>query len=83
MTNCTDWNYVNVRDFKWLNSYWALHDSKTTEKMLPFEIMGIGETLRHELDMSVADPFTSEQSRLFKSLYTNPPRMKNTFIVEK
>jgi hypothetical protein len=81
MTNCTDWDYVNVRDFKWLNSYWALHDSKTTEKMLPFEIMGIGETLRHELDMSVADPFTSEQSRLFKSLYTNPPRMKNTSIV--
>ena len=81
MTNCTDWDYVNVRDFKWLNSYWAEHDSQTTDKMLPFEIMGIGETLKHELDMSIADPFTNEQSRLFKSLYTNPPRMKNTFIV--
>ena len=81
MTNCTDWEFVNVRDFKWLNSYWAEHDSKTTDKMLPFEIMGIGETLKHELDMSIADPFTSEQSKLFKSLYTNPPRMKNTFIV--
>jgi hypothetical protein len=81
MTNCTDWDYVNVRDFKWLNSYWAEHDSQTTDKMLPFEIMGIGETLKHELAMSIADPFTSEQSRLFKSLYTNPPRMKNTSIV--
>jgi hypothetical protein len=81
MTNCTSWDFVNVRDFKWLNNYWAEHDSKTTEKMLPFEIMGIGETLKHELDMSIADPFTNEQSRLFKSLYTNPPRMKNTFIV--
>jgi hypothetical protein len=81
MTNCTEWDYVNVRDFKWLNSYWAEHDSQTSEKMLPFEIMGIGETLNHELDMSIADPFTREQSRLFKSLYTNPPRMKNTFIV--
>jgi hypothetical protein len=81
MTNCTDWDFVNVRDFKWLNSYWAEHDSKTTDKMLPFEIMGIGETLKHELDMSIADPFTNEQSKLFKSLYTNPPRMKNTFIV--
>jgi hypothetical protein len=83
MTNCTDWDFVNVRDFKWLNSYWSEHDSKTTDKMLPFEIMGIGETLKHELDMSIADPFTSEQSRLFKSLYTNPPRMPNTFIVGK
>ena len=81
MTNCTDWDYVNVRDFKWLNSYWAEHDSQTTDKMLPFEIMGIGETLKHELGMSIADPFTGEQSKLFKSLYTNPPRMKNTFIV--
>lgn len=81
MTNCTDWDYVNVRDFKWLNSYWAEHDSQTTDKMLPFEIMGIGETLKHELDMSIADPFTNEQSKLFKSLYTNPPRMKNTSIV--
>jgi hypothetical protein len=81
MTNCTSWDFVNVRDFKWLNSYWAEHDSLTTDKMLPFEIMGIGETLKYELDMSIADPFTSEQSKLFKSLYTNPPRMKNTFIV--
>jgi hypothetical protein len=81
MTNCTSWDFVNVRDFKWLNSYWAEHDSKTTEKMLPYEIMGIGETLKHELNMSIADPFTNEQSKLFKSLYTNPPRMKNTSVV--
>jgi hypothetical protein len=81
MTNCTSWDFVNVRDFKWLNNYWLEHDSKTTEKMLPFEIMGIGETLKHELNMAIADPFTNEQSRLFKSLYTNPPRMKNTSVV--
>ena len=81
MTNCTSWDFVNVRDFKWLNNYWLEHDSKTTEKMLPFEITGIGETLKHELNMSIADPFTNEQSRLFKSLYTNPPRMKNTSVV--
>jgi hypothetical protein len=81
MTNCTSWDFVNVRDFKWLNNYWLENDSKTTEKMLPFEIMGIGETLKHELNMSIADPFTNDQSRLFKSLYTNPPRMKNTSVV--
>ena len=81
MTNCTDWDYVNVRDFKWLNKYWIEHDSQTTEKMLPFEIMGIGETLKHELKINIADPFIDEQSRLFKTLYTNPPRMPNNFIV--
>ena len=83
MTNCTDWDYLNVRDFKWLNNYWDEHDSQTTEKMLPFEIMGIGETLKHELNINIADPFTDEQSILFKALYTNPPRMPNNFIVGK
>ena len=83
MTNCTDWNYINVRDFKWLNDFWNDHESKISEKMLPFEIAGIGETLKHELDITVADAYTPDQSKLFKSLYTNPPRMKNTFIVEK
>ena len=83
MTNCTDWDYLNVRDFKWLNKYWDEHDGQTTEKMLPFEIMGIGETLKHELSIAIADPFTNEQSALFKTLYTNPPRMPNNFIVGK
>jgi hypothetical protein len=83
MTNCTDWDYLNVRDFKWLNKYWTEHDSQTTEKMLPYEIMGIGETLKHELNIDIADPFTDEQSILFKALYTNPPRMPNNFIVGK
>lgn len=83
MTNCTDWDYLNVRDFKWLNKYWDEHDGQTTEKMLPFEIMGIGETLKHELNIAIADPFTNEQSVLFKALYTNPPRMPNNFIVGK
>ena len=31
----------------------------------------------------VPDPFDSEQSVVFKSLYTNPPRMPNNFIVGK
>jgi hypothetical protein len=83
MTNCTDWDYVNVRDFKWLNNYWENNDGKVTDKMLPYEIMGIGETLIHELELEMADIFTSEQSKLFKSMYINPPRMPNKFVVSK
>jgi hypothetical protein len=83
MTNCTDWDYLNVRDFKWLNNFWKDHESKISVDMLQYEIMGIGETLKHELQITVADPFTPEQSKLFKTVYTNPPRMPNTFIVGK
>lgn len=82
-TNCTDWDYLNVRDFKWLNSFWEEHESKITNDMLPYEIMGLGESLSHDLDINVTDPFDSDQSKLFKSLYTNPPRMPNNFIVGK
>ena len=83
MTNVATWDYLNVRDFDWLNNFWADHESKITAKMLPYEISGLGATLDHELNLVMADPYTASQSRLFKTLYTNPPRMKNTFIVEK
>jgi hypothetical protein len=83
MTNCTDWDYVNVRDFKWLNNYWENNDGKVADKMLPYEIMGIGESLANDLDLEMADMFTAEQSKLFKSMYTNPPRMPNKFVVRK
>jgi hypothetical protein len=82
MTNCTDWDYVNVRDFKWLNTFWEEEEIKITDKMRPYEIMGLGETLRHELKIPMCDPYGQDQSVLFKMLFTNPPRMKNTFIVE-
>jgi hypothetical protein len=83
MTNITEWDYLNVRDFDWLNNFWEDHESKISTNMLPHEISGLGATLEHELNLAIADPYTESQSRLFKTLYTNPPRMKNTSIVEK
>jgi len=44
LTNCTDWDYANVRDFEYLTTQWEEKYSKVTEKMLPYEIMGLGET---------------------------------------
>lgn len=83
MTNCTDWDYINVRDFKWLNNFWEDHESLITDKMLPYEITGLGETLKFELGLLMSDTFDKDQSILFKSLYTNPPRMINNYIVKK
>ncbi len=82
MTNCTDWDYLNVRDFKWLNNFWDEHESKITEKMLPYEILGLGETLQHELGITVGNCLDEYQSKFFKSVYTNPSRMPNKFIEE-
>ena len=63
-TNCTDWDYVNVRDFEYLNDLWNNHYSKIPEDQLRYEIMGLGETLRHELDLDIpVDPYDDDQSK--------------------
>ena len=83
-TMCTDWDYVNVRDFEYLNKLWKEKYSKITEEMLPYEIMGLGETLRYELNLDIpVDPYNNEQSKFFKSVYTPPERAPQTFLGEK
>jgi len=83
MTNCTDWDFINVRDFKWLNDLWDEQESKLTDDLLPDEINRLGKVLKNDLEIDMSEPFTPDQSVLFKTVYTNPPRMKNNFIVEK
>ena len=74
-TMCTDWDYVQVRDFKYLNSLWDNEYSKITEDMLRYEIMGLGETLIHELDLPIGvTPLDEQQSKFFKTVYQNPNR---------
>jgi hypothetical protein len=74
LTNCTDWDYSNVRDFEWLTNQWETKYSKITDSMLPYEIMGLGETLKHECGLEVAD-LDSDGSKFFKTVYNNSPRI--------
>ena len=80
-TMCTDWDYVQVRDFKYLNSLWNDEYSKITEEMLPYEIIGLGETLIHELDIPIAaHPLDLQQSKFFKTVYKNPARAPHSYL---
>ena len=83
-TMCSDWDYVNVRDFEYLNSMWNETYIKITEEMLPYEIMGLGETLKHELGIPIAtDPLDQDQSKFFKTVYQNPSRNSNEqFVID-
>ena len=83
-TMCSDWDYVNVRDFEYLNSMWNETYSKITEEMLPYEIMGLGETLKHELGIPIAtDPLDKDQSKFFKTVYQNPSRNpQQQFVID-
>jgi len=74
LTNCTDWDYANVRDFEYLTRQWEEKYSKVTEKMLPYEIIGLGETLKYELGLEIADLDTNA-NRFFKTVYMNTPRI--------
>ena len=74
-TMCTDWDFVQVRDFEYLNSLWKNEYSKITEDMLSYEIMELGETIIHELDIPIAvSPFDRQQSKFFNTVYQNPSR---------
>ena len=70
-TMCTDWDFVNVRDFKWLNDYWDNKDISDID----VQIEDLGEKLIGELDIPIAQkPLDANQSKFFKTVYQNPTR---------
>jgi len=71
-TMCTDWDYAEVRDFKWLNSYWK--DKVQDESDLLEAIEDYGNKLRSNLGLEIAE-LDANGSHFFKSLYHNTPRV--------
>jgi hypothetical protein len=70
-TMLTDWDFVNVRDFKWLNEYWDNKDISDIET----QTEELGETLIAELQAPIdAKPLNANQSTFFKTVYKNPVR---------
>ena len=48
LTNCTDWDYSNVRDFEWLTTYWNENYGNYTIEQLTVDIKKLGMIL-HEI----------------------------------
>jgi len=81
MTNLTDWDYVNVRDFKYLNNLWKTQVSKeVNEDNLMDKINDVGNALQRDLHIAVTSVFTPTQSKQFKESYTNTDRTGQGFI---
>jgi hypothetical protein len=71
-TMCTDWDFVNVRDFEWLNDYWNNKDISDVDK----QTKEFGSKLIAELDLPIAEnPLDAQQSKFFKTVYQNPSRI--------
>ena len=74
MTNCTDWDYVQVRDFDYLNQLFKDQNINTDEELYS-RSSDLRRTLKTELNMTVAD-FDASQSEFFKATYNNLPRSR-------
>lgn len=74
LTNCTDWDYTNVRDFKYLTHQWEEKYSKITSENLSNEILKLGNLLKKDCGLEIAD-LDTEDSRFFKKVYINTPRV--------
>jgi hypothetical protein len=82
---CTDWDYVQVRDFKYLNKYWdktvSVHIN--ADNLLE-SIQQLGNSLIDELDIPISvNPLDAQQSKFFKSVYQNPSRTDQQRFIEK
>ena len=74
-TMLTDWDYINVRDFEYLNQMWKEEYSHLTEDNLMEHIVTLGDTLKDKLGVPIAElPLDKMQSKFFKEVYQNPSR---------
>lgn len=82
MTNCTDWNYIDVRDFEKLN---ILYDDKiqryeNDQKSLINEIETLGEQIRTNLGF-VWPYFNQQQSKYILDLYNETINLSLTYHI--
>lgn len=80
MTMCTDWDFVQVRDFEYLNNFWKTEVSTISKSKLTKEI----EKYKHMLSdkIEIAEMFTPCQSEFFKEMYVNTPRQSKSVTVK-
>lgn len=74
LTNCTDWDYANVRDFDYLTNYWnETHQGKTeSDRQELFDFYT--NIMNKRLGIEIAD-MDSASSKFFKTVYQNTPRV--------
>lgn len=82
MTMLTDWDFLNVRTFSYLNELFDTTAPKSEQELID-EIYRLGKALRDDLGILTGPNFMDyDQSKFFKAVYTNPPRLKNDWIID-
>lgn len=84
MTMLTDWDFVNVRDFEYLNNMWETEVKDKDPWQLDEEIEELGIKLINELELPIAEqPLNAQQSAFFKTVYQNPARTAKQQFIDK
>jgi hypothetical protein len=79
MTMCTDWDFVNVRDFEYLNDLWKVSFESIED--VDYEIEQYGIKLIDQLDIPISEVhLNAQQSKFFKTVYKNPARAPHSYL---
>ena len=74
MTNLTDWDYRNVRDFDYSGEYWDKNHKGKFSDPTDYNT-NLGNQLRNSLGLDIVT-FDREQSQFFKKVYKNFERTR-------
>lgn len=74
LTNCTDWDYANVRDFDYLTEHWNRHHEGADPDVKTAQINFLGKELRTKCKLEIAN-LDAAGSKFFKKVYMNTPRV--------
>jgi len=84
MTMMTDWDFVNVRDFDYLNNMWKNLEVTVNEENLMEAIEDYGDKLKEALDLPISPtPLDAGGSYFFKTVYQNPARTTNQQFIDR
>jgi hypothetical protein len=74
MTNCTTWDYANVRDFDYLTDLWKEKHIDQADDIAISQCKYYGEELTKICKLEIAD-LDPDASKFFKMVYNNTPRI--------
>jgi hypothetical protein len=74
LTNCTDWDYSQVRDFEYLTNYWNEHHAEQSSDAAIEQCKFYGTELKSKCKLEIAD-LDPDASVFFKTVYNNSPRI--------
>jgi hypothetical protein len=76
MTNCTDWNYINVRDFEILKN---IYEQNVDHNSIEVDAQNLGNKIKHQLGFDW--PWLNEtQSSYTFELYNETMMMNQTYF---